>query len=290
MSMSPSGADWRRWPRAAAMIFLMSALPACIIFGSPGPSAVGQGRQYASGNAVFDQYFARLYQAQVEMAKAPDDQKQIVSALAQALGLSDDATVATVLGKVKDEAERLHKQGVGLRLDVTQETATAEASTALHVAGKASREDEHHVITPVRRAADDALNLIERMHKTRRTLDELRAINASLESDVDEAFRLQGPAKRAEVEKNLHDAGILLPLMTGRAGDVADAARHFLGGLSQSATTEHEPAPAPAAPPLKEKKRPKWHGVWHRPAHPEAKPPTHAPPPPKKSAAPEFEP
>lgn len=274
--------------RVAAPIFLMSALSACIIFGSPGPSAVGQGRRYVSGNAVFDQFFGQLFQAQLDMAKAPDQQKQIVRRLADKLGLDEDADESTVLGKVKDKADHLAKSGVGLRLAVTQSTVATEASVSLHVSGNASREDERKFIKPVRKAAEDALQLIERMHKARRTFGELKAMDLSLEADVDDAFRLQGPAKRAEVRKNLHDAGILIPLMSGRAGDVADSTRHFLGGLSDAATTSHEPVPASAESPHQERKKPRWHGTRHRPAHPASKPATHAPP--KKSAAPEFEP
>lgn len=294
MSVGGSGARRLRGARTAALLFLMSALPSCIIFGSPGPSTVGQGKQYVSGNAVFDQFFAQLFQVQLEMAKAPGDEQRIVHGLAQKLGLDDQAGAAAVLDKVKDEAHQLAHHNVGLRLVVAQGSVATDASVSLHVTGTASGEDERELIKPVRKAADDTLQLIERMHKARRTLDELRAMDSSLESDVSEAFRLGGPAKRAEVEKNLHDAGILIPLMSGRAGDVADAARHFLGGLSQAATTRHAPVSAPVEPPAakkKKKKKPRWHGTWHRPAHhAEHKAAPHAPPPPKKSAAPEFEP
>ena len=43
----------------ASAVSLAILQPGCGIFGSPGPSAVGQGRQYQSGDPTFDQFFAK---------------------------------------------------------------------------------------------------------------------------------------------------------------------------------------------------------------------------------------
>jgi hypothetical protein len=69
-----------------ALLALVALQPACL-FGRPGPSAVGQGQEYQSGDPTFDQFFANLHEVQVEMASAPKQEKEHRIALAKTLGL-----------------------------------------------------------------------------------------------------------------------------------------------------------------------------------------------------------
>src|SRR5690606_35607590 len=68
----------------ASAVSLAILQPGCGIFGSPGPSAVGQGRQYQSGDPTFDQFFAQLYELQVEVARAPKREEEIRQEIAKA--------------------------------------------------------------------------------------------------------------------------------------------------------------------------------------------------------------
>jgi hypothetical protein len=69
-----------------ALLALTALQPACML-GGRGPSAVGQGQEYRSGDANFDQFFAGLYELQVEMASAPKLEKENRLALAKKLGI-----------------------------------------------------------------------------------------------------------------------------------------------------------------------------------------------------------
>jgi hypothetical protein len=69
-----------------AVLALAALQPACL-FGRPGPSAVGQGQAYRSGDANFDQFFTDLHTLQVEMASAPKQEKENRIALAKKLGI-----------------------------------------------------------------------------------------------------------------------------------------------------------------------------------------------------------
>src|SRR5690349_469945 len=67
--------------------------------GSKGPSAVGQGQKYTSGDPTFDEFFTQLYDFQIEMGKAPESEKQVRKDLATALKMDDDGASAAMLSK-----------------------------------------------------------------------------------------------------------------------------------------------------------------------------------------------
>ena len=70
-----------------AALTLAVCQPGCAVFGSPGPSAVSQGQAYQSGDVTFDEFFAKLHELSVEMAKAPAEEKDHRIALAKKLGM-----------------------------------------------------------------------------------------------------------------------------------------------------------------------------------------------------------
>ncbi len=77
-----------RWlgPVVLPVVLALSVVqPGCI--GAGGPSTVGQGQAYRSGDPTFDQFFDQLHELQIEMAKAPEQEKQHRIALAKKLGM-----------------------------------------------------------------------------------------------------------------------------------------------------------------------------------------------------------
>jgi hypothetical protein len=86
MKLSKSLTKWLGPVMLPVALSLALLQPGCM-FGGGGPSAVGQGQQYRSGDATFDQFFSELHELQVELAKAPADEKENRIALAKKLGL-----------------------------------------------------------------------------------------------------------------------------------------------------------------------------------------------------------
>lgn len=74
-------------PAMLPVALALAALQPGCLFGSPGPSAVGQGQEYRSGDATFDEFFAKLHELSVDLAKAPQEEKEHRIALAKELGM-----------------------------------------------------------------------------------------------------------------------------------------------------------------------------------------------------------
>ncbi|HMR75214.1 MAG TPA: hypothetical protein PKD61_08880, partial [Polyangiaceae bacterium] len=95
----------------------VASTPGCL-FGSGGPSAVGQGKQYQSGDPTFDEYFQSLYDLQVELAKAPSDEKEIRRELAKQLKGDPDASATLLAKRAEKRAKELATAGTGLKAEV----------------------------------------------------------------------------------------------------------------------------------------------------------------------------
>lgn len=89
MNLSKSLGKWLSSAVVPVALALAAAQPGCM-FGSGGPSTVAQGHAYRSGDPTFDRFFTELYELQVELAKAPDDEKAHRIALAKKLGMELD--------------------------------------------------------------------------------------------------------------------------------------------------------------------------------------------------------
>jgi len=76
-----------------ALVFALLTPSACQLLGKPGPSAVAQGRYYASGNPEYDAFFVELHRLQVELKDSPERTAEPRAALAQALDVGLDADV-----------------------------------------------------------------------------------------------------------------------------------------------------------------------------------------------------
>lgn len=287
---------------APAPLVLLATQPGCFIFGSPGPSAVGQGHKYVSGNPEYDQYFSQLYDVQVEMANAPATEKTIRSKLAKDLGIDAEASASLIARKVKKEAAKLEKQGTGIKINLSGGDDDEGASAKLETSGKALSGDGKKFADAVQDALEHEAKLAAQMKKSRKLLDQLRAQAIGLKANVKTVFRKGGLRKQSEVNKNLKDADSIITLMVARADQVTDSAKETIKRLSDAIETDHGQFNAPAPPPPedngqgedeKEKKPEKTKPHWHPPAHQGgAAPPAHKPPPKKKESPPpsDFEP
>lgn len=276
--------------------------PGCFVFGSPGPSMVGQGKKYQSGDPNFDQFFTALYDLQIEMGKAPEREKEIRQDLAKITKSDPDASATLLAKKVEKKAKELADAGTGLALDVEGVEGDDTPTVKLAVEGKELSGDDKSYAEDVEKAAKAFAKLLGRMRDAAREIEQMRATSVALDQQVDAAFRKGGPSKKAEVRKNLEDARTLMPLMAARAQETGDAAKTALKKLAEAMNTkdsfkkeEAPPPPPPEDEPTEPGKEPKPKppaGTGTKPpAGTGTKPPagTGAPPPPPPPP-PDFEP
>jgi hypothetical protein len=87
------------------------------------------------------------------------------------------------------------------------------------------------------------------MLATKEQLQKLAVSGIRLETNVDQAFRVEGPWKRDEVRRNLGDGQKVITLMSARAQDVHDQGQKLLSLLASAATTDSNLGKAPASTP-----------------------------------------
>lgn len=230
------------------------ALPGCFVFGSPGPSAVGQGQKYESGSPEFDAFFAELYELQVEMVKAPGREKEIRQEIAKVTKSDPDASASLLAKKVDKHTKELAEAGTGLALSVEGLEGDSEATVAFEAVGKDLSADDKAYFDAVEKAAKEEAKLLTRMRQILKRTEAMKAQTVALEQQIDGAFRKGGPSKKSEVRKNLEDSRTLIPLMQARAQETADTSKAALKKLAEAINTKEtykkdEPPPPPEAPP-----------------------------------------
>lgn len=285
----------------AAVLGLALSQPGCFVFGSPGPSMVGQGKKYESGEPQFDQFFAQLYDLQLEMAKAPGREKELRQELAKVTKSDPDASATLLAKKIEKRTKELAEAGTGLKLEVEGLEGSGAPSVSLKTLGKDLSGDDKALVDSVEKTAKGEAQLLGRMREVTRELEQMRALSVALDQQVDNAFRKGGPSKKAEVRKNLEDARTLMPLMGARAQETEDAAKATLKKLQEAVSTEdsykkEEPPPPP--PPEEEpaesaegKPKPKPGGGKPAGGKPGGSSGgTSPPPPPPPQPPPDFEP
>lgn len=225
-----------------------SLVATACFFGSPGPSNVSQGQQYASGDPGFDAFFDELYRAQVVLGKAPDRARLPRERAAQALGLTAQATADQIGEALDKRAEQIAKGGAALRvtvanLDDPSGIPTAATSTNTNPADAGDRT----LVTTIAEVATAEASVLGEVRTARATIERLRQQADILEPNIGSTFRKGGHKKKAEVEKNLADARKLIPLMSLRATDVEKDSASLLRSMMKAA--HHEPPPPPPPPP-----------------------------------------
>jgi len=235
--------------KSALFVTLSLTLVAgCSLFAPKGPSDVARGEYYAAGKPEFDSFFIELHQKQVELLDAPNEPAAVRKSLAEAVGLTADASDDSLKDRWNQELKKLAASGLRLRLEVPEPSATLDASATLYAS-------ETSTSTPLRATLpQEATRLVRsrnRMLAAKAELDKLAVSGISLDGGIEQAFRTDGPWKRDEVRKNLGDGQKVITLMQSRAQDVADLDSKLLALVGAVATTDANLGKTPAyvAPP-----------------------------------------
>src|SRR6185503_5044736 len=206
---------------------------------------------YSSGNPHFDEFFVVFHDSQVAMGTAGDRAKATTASLVAALGLPADADNETVLEKTKLAADEFESGGIHLRLTVPDlDTPNPPAPSAkLDSMGGTPDDAKQKVLDAIQTSANEGLKLVAELRNRKTTLTQLRVQAITLDTEVDDAFRKQGPDQKHDVHKNLQDAQKLVPLMDARADEVLRDQVGFLKGLKPAVDRNVAAFDAPSAPP-----------------------------------------
>lgn len=243
---------------------LLVTTPGCL-FGSGGPSTVGQGKeQYRTGEPSFDEYFGALYELQVELGRAPEDEKEARRNLSKDLKGDPDASATMLAKRVEKRAAELAEAGTGLKVELR---GLGEGTAAVEItpAGNDLDSEGTAFVAAVKKGILTQATIHNRMRKAQLVLERLQSLTPALEQQVDSVFR-KSVAQKGEVRKNLADAKKLIPIMSARAQEVAESSHGAAKKLVDVCNTDdgsfNKPPPPP--PPPDEEEEP--------PPDPKAKP------------------
>lgn len=265
--------------------------------GPPGPSAVAQGRYFATGNPNYDEFFVRLHRMQLELGAAPETLAQIRANLARELELAPASAADVVRAALTTKAGAVGARGATLEVVPSRD---AEKGLRLGVTGSPAAADKSFVAM-LGQAIERLGELRARSPGWERELEWLAPAGIALDGSVEAAFIGQSRGTRDDVHENLADAQRVVALMRTRKREI-DASGAELEELFVSALGEKrsEAAPNPAQePPPKPKPRPSSRHsapsgpqATSRPSAPagEGSEPLPAPKPKQGSARPDFEP
>jgi hypothetical protein len=229
-----------------ATIVLAALLGGCSAFAPQGPTDVARGEYHAAGKPDFDRFFITLHELQVELLTAASEPQQARQGLAQAVGLTAEASDDSLSTRLLQEVKKLESQGLRVRLEVPDSPAT-DASATLHTS-------ESDAASPLRtKLPEQATRLVRsrnRMQQTRAQLEKLRVTGIQLEANIEAEFRTDGPWKRDEVRRNLTDAQKLITLMQARAQEVEDLDKKLLTLVATAVTTDPDLGKAVAHVPV----------------------------------------
>jgi hypothetical protein len=272
--------------RTLTALLLATTLSGCRFLGLSGPTTVGQGKHYATGNKVFDEYFVELYQFQVKLADAPTQLQTARQTLAKAAEIEASKPNAELVDKLHARLEKLVAKGVRVKLEVTAPDPPDPAQTSASVkhSGTPSSTDGD-LLTSIETALTTLAKLRASMTLAPPRLTELRLLAGQLDAQIDEAFDLGSPTKRAEVRANLDDAVKVIALMLDRAKVVETESTELVTLVVDKAGTDDgsvgsAPSTPPAPPAAKPEPRPPAPRPAPRPSPPPAATPAPAPPPP----------
>lgn len=257
MSMTP-----RFVARAVLALALTSAavLPLAVGCAPHGPSNVGRGQEYRTGNPAFDPFFAELHEISVDIADAPKaltDARSTLAGLAAGDDEDDDADgdenggFGPIARRLKKRLAELGEHGTSVKLLVPDDDEGEKLQ--LEIGGAAPDDDAKQMLRSLESTVKKLHRLAKRMRRHEARLTELNDQLPALRGGVDSAFPTMG--KRAEVKKNLNDAAQLIPLLQSRARETGKKASGGLERLGDSISIDAAAklagpaAPAPAAPP-----------------------------------------
>jgi len=252
----------------ALLLGSSALLGGCAIFGGGGPSTVAQGQYYSSGNPQYDQYFIELYDLQVQLEAAPQVPPSERQSLAQILGLSPETPIEGVTQRLHEEAVKLSRTGVHMRLEQSAPTDKPEAASATIRATARPKDASLAWIERVETSATNLLRTSVQMKADGARLAKLEVDTVNLDAEVPKAFAEAHVGKQGEVKKNLADAQKLITLMKARSAEVQSECDELLANLAKAVNTDDGSLSAsPAEPPAEAND-----GKKAAPRHPPAKP------------------
>ncbi|MEI9942310.1 MAG: hypothetical protein WDO69_34265 [Pseudomonadota bacterium] len=211
----------------------------CAVFGSHGDSTVAQGKYYASGDPYYDQFFVDLYLLQVGMVEAPQIPQAELQRLTQLLQLEPPVTPAMIELSLHEEALKLSRAGVHLRLDQNLATgAPADARTTIRSNARPKENPAAALLANVETSSTNLLRFLSAMKQKEEALGQLDQLTIRLDAGVDRAFSQSPVGKISEVKRNLADAHKLIPLMRARAEQLRTSTEQLLAALTHGIDTD----------------------------------------------------
>jgi hypothetical protein len=221
----------------AALCGSSGSVLSCAAFGGHGQSTVAQGKYYSSGDPRYDEFFIGLYMWQVAMEQAPRTPETERQNLARLLELPPEATTSGLAEDLREEALKLSRAGVHLRLD--HEPSRDKPEEARAVLRASSRPAESaKLFLQLETSGSNLLRSVAEMKLGEQALSSLETMTIRLDADVDTAFAQARFGKQSEVKKNLADAHKIISLMRARVIQVQASSEELLGALTKAVNTD----------------------------------------------------
>jgi hypothetical protein len=236
---------------ASALLALtcsLASLPACGVFAARNQSTVAQGKYYAAGDPHYDEFFVGLFLLQVQMEQAPHLPELERLNLAHALSLTPQASSDEVGQRLHEEALKLSRSGLRMRLD--QNPSSEKPDSASAALRTNERPKDHQTTVLVGQIETSATTLLRSMGELKQAddaLDGLELAAGGLDASVDKDFAAAPAGKQGEVKKNLGDAHKLIALMKVRAGEVRSESEQLLATVSKAVNTDDGSLGAPGS-------------------------------------------
>jgi hypothetical protein len=226
---------------AAGALFACSlaALPACSMFTAHNQSTVAQGKYFAAGEPHYDEFFVGLFLLQLQMEQAPHLPELQRLNLAHAIGLTPRASSAEVGQRLNEEALKLRRTGLRMRLDQYPASEKPDsANAAVRTSERPNDRKTAAFVAQIETSATTLLRSIGELKQADDALDGLELAAGGLDASVDKDFAAAAPGKQDEVKKNLADAHKLIALMKVRAGEVRGESEELLSTVSKAVNTD----------------------------------------------------
>jgi hypothetical protein len=236
---------------AGALVALtcsLSALPGCSLFAARNQSTVAQGKYYAAGDPHYDEFFVGLFLLQVQMEQAPHLPELERLNLAYALGLTPQASSDQVGQRLHEEALKLSRSGLRMRLDQNPSSEKPDAaSAALRTSERPKDRQAAVLLGQIEASATTLLRSMGELKQADDALDGLELAAGGLDASVDKDFATAPAGKQGEVKKNLADAHKLIALMKVRAAEVRSESEQLLSTVSKAVNTDDGTLGAPGS-------------------------------------------
>ncbi|HKO53129.1 MAG TPA: hypothetical protein VJV79_35710 [Polyangiaceae bacterium] len=216
-----------------------ASLSGCAGFGSH-ESTVARGQYYASGDPYYDEFFVDLYLLQVGMAEAPKIPEAEHQRWIQLFELEPGATPAAIERRLREEALKLSRAGVHLRLDQSLVAdGPSGASTVIRSNARPKENPAATLLANVETSGTNLLHWMLTMKQRQETLDRLLLMTIRLDAGVDRTFAQAPIGKLREVKENLADAHKLIALMCSRVEAVRAESEQLLAALTHGINTDN---------------------------------------------------